>query len=200
MSSWTTSEYQWTTMESWLPGGVGGGDPIAASTELATRWLRSFGPATAADLQWWTGWTGATTKAALARSGAEEVQLESKVGWVAAGDARRSTPPEPWVALLPALDPTTMGWKERDWYLPSALVPALFDRNGNAGPTIWVDGEIVGGWIQLPTGEIAHRVLADVGRERLHDIEEAIAAFERLIDGARVNVRFPAPLQRELLS
>ena len=37
------------------------------------------------------------------------------------------------VALLPALDPTPMGYVERDWFLgPHA--PALFDRSGNIGP------------------------------------------------------------------
>ena len=31
----------------------------------------------------------------------------------------RCDPVEPWAALLPVLDPTTMGWKERDFYLGS---------------------------------------------------------------------------------
>ena len=74
--------------------------------------------------------------------------------------------PEPWVALLPGLDPTTMGWKRRDWYLPPGHVPLLFDRNGNAGPAVWVDGRIVGGWVQRRNGEIATRLLDDVGREQ----------------------------------
>ena len=54
-----------------------------------------------------------------------------------------------WVALLPALDPTVMGWKERSWYLGDHQ-ERLFDRNGNAGPTVWADGRVVGGWAQRP--------------------------------------------------
>ena len=45
------------------------------------------------------------------------------------------------------------GLDARDWYLGPHR-PALFDRNGNAGPTIWVDGRIVGGWAQRSDGEI----------------------------------------------
>ena len=70
-------------------------------------------------------------------------------------------PVEPWVALLPGLDPTTMGWKERDWYLPDAGADT-FDRMGNAGPTVWVDGRVVGGWAQAADGEIRTRYLVDV--------------------------------------
>ena len=70
----------------------------------------------------------------------------------------------PWVALLPALDPTTMGWQARDWYLGSHKAQ-LFDRNGNAGPTIWLDGRIVGGWAIRDAGEVVTGLLEDVGRE-----------------------------------
>ena len=38
---------------------------------------------------------------------------------------------------------TFMGWKERDWFLGEHAEP-LFDRNGNAGPTVWRDGRVVG--------------------------------------------------------
>jgi DNA glycosylase AlkZ-like len=82
------------------------------------------------------------------------------------------------VTLLPSLDPTVMGWKERGWYLgPHAA--ALFDRNGNAGPTVWANGRIVGGWTQARDGDIRvelfERVDArtrrwiEIERERLGD-------------------------------
>ena len=48
-------------------------------------------------------------------------------------------------ALLPVLDATTMGWKHRDFYLDPEHTPYLFDTNGNAGPTVWCDGRIIGG-------------------------------------------------------
>ena len=63
--------------------------------------------------------------------------------------------------MLPGLDPTTMGWNARSWYL-GAHGGEVFDRNGNGGPTLWVDGEIVGSWVQRKDGTIAHVLLQDV--------------------------------------
>ena len=103
------------------------------------------------------------TRTALADVGAVEVALRRRDRLGASGRPGAVRAAKPWVALLPSLDPTTMGWKERDWYLGDHG-PALFDRNGNAGPTVWVDGRIVGGWAQRATGEVVYELLEDVGR------------------------------------
>jgi DNA glycosylase AlkZ-like len=71
-----------------------------------------------------------------------------------------------------------MGWKERDWYLGEHGT-VLFDRNGNAGPTVWWEGRIVGGWAQRPDGEIVYRLLEDVGSEAVASVE---AEAERLAE------------------
>jgi Winged helix DNA-binding domain len=55
--------------------------------------------------------------------------------------------------LLPALDPTAMGWKRRDWFLGIDR-GQIFDSAGNIGPTLWWDGEIVGSWAIGPAGGI----------------------------------------------
>jgi len=57
--------------------------------------------------------------------------------------------------LLPILDPTVMGWKERGFYLGRHR-EQLFDRAGNAGTTAWVDGRIVGCWVQDDDGIVAY--------------------------------------------
>jgi hypothetical protein len=118
---------------------------------------------------------------------------------VDAGDEKRVPDPKPWVALLPGLDPTTMGWKQRDWYLPGEHVAILFDRNGNAGPTVWADGRVVGGWVQRRSGEIAVRVLDDVGAEQREAIDRKADELRAVLGDTRFRVRFPAPLQTELL-
>jgi hypothetical protein len=74
----------------------------------------------------------------------------------------------------------------------------LFDRNGNAGPTVWVDGRIVGGWAQRADGTIALRLLTDGGAERRSAVDDAAHALERLLGDVRFTVRFPAPLQAQL--
>jgi hypothetical protein len=194
--TWINGQYRWAAADSWVPGGLGEPLPKAeAARGLARAYLRAFGPATAEDLKWWAGWTVATTKRALADLGA----VETSAGYVLPADLD-PVAPQHSVALLPGLDPTTMGWKRRDHYLPDALVPHLFDRNGNGGPAIWVDGAIVGGWAQRRDGTIALKLLTDVGSEATQEIEAAAAALETLLGPARFSVRFPAPMQKDLLT
>ena len=196
--SWTSSQYRWSPMEAWLPDGMPALEPVPAQAELARRYLASFGPATTADLKWWTGWTVARTKAALATVGAVEVRLDGEApGWVLPDDLKPVRTPSPWVALLPALDPATMGWQGRSWYLGDHG-PALFDRNGNAGPTIWVDGRVVGGWAQRRSGEVVHRLLEDVGAEVAGAVAAAAAELEGWLGPTRITPRFPTPLQKAL--
>jgi hypothetical protein len=103
------------------------------------------------------------------------------------------------VALLPALDPTTMGWQGRAWYL-GPHGPLLFDRNGNAGPTVWVDGRVVGGWAQRSNGEVIHRLLEDVGADAAGAVDDAAAALTAWLGDVRIKPRFPTPLARELIA
>ena len=93
-----------------------------------SRWLLRFGPGTEADVVWWLGATKAAVRRALADVGAVEVRLEDgRPAWLHPDDADEVSAPEGWAALLPSLDPTTMGWKERDFYLgPHA--EHIFDR------------------------------------------------------------------------
>lgn len=201
--TWINGQYRWSTADAWLGDGAGpltGDDPAAAAAALARRWLWSFGPATTDDLKWWTGWTLGRTRAALAAAGAVAVDLDGVDGWVAPDDVDDVAADEPWVALLPGLDPTTMGWKARDWYLDPSFVGRLFDRNGNGGPTVWADGRVVGGWVQRKDGTVAYELLDDVGAEHRSAIDEHAHRLEKTVGPTRFTVRFPAPLQTALLA
>ncbi|MEU0146582.1 winged helix DNA-binding domain-containing protein [Streptomyces sp. NPDC006288] len=192
--SWTSSQYSWTVAEPWPPS-----DPAAARAELTGRWLRAYGPATEADLKWWTGWGVREVRAALAAAGAEEVLLDGgAVGLVAPEDLAPEPPPEPWAALLPGLDPSAMGWADRGFHLPPRHRAALFDRAGNIGPTVWWNGGIVGGWAQTTGGELVWRLLSDVGREASLLIEAEAARLSSWVGEARITPRFRTPLEREL--
>ena len=140
----------------------------------------------------------ATTKRALADVGAVEVELDEGPGYLLPDDLDEVGAPEPSTALLPGLDPSTMGWKQRGFHLDPAHVPLLFDRNGNGGPTLWVDGRVVGGWTQRKDGEIALRILSDVGAAARDAIAPAGRRPAALLGEVRFSVRFPAPLQAEL--
>ena len=197
LGSWVSRQYRWSPMATWLDGGPATMEAAAARRALLERWLRAFGPGTLTDLRWWTGWTVKQTEAAVSAVGAVEVRLDEGTGYVLADDLDPTGASGPGVALLPALDATVMGWKERSWYLGDHT-QWLFDRNGNAGPTVWFEGRVVGGWGQRADGEVAVRLLEDVGR----DAEASICAeAERLsawLDPTRVTPLFRTPLEREL--
>ena len=189
---WTSSQVTWSAAaaQPCLPA-------AAARAELARRWLHAFGPASPADLQWWAGWTAGQVREALGQLELAQVDLDGTPGVMLAAD--EDTPPaaEPRAALLPALDPTAMGWRDRAWYV-GEHAPALFDRSGNIGPTAWWHGRIVGGWAQRKDDEIAVRLLEDVGRAASAAIAAEAQRLREWIGPVRVTPRFRTPLEREL--
>ncbi len=195
--SWISSQYAWSPIDHWLPGGLPAWSLEAAQAELIRHWLAAFGPAPLSDLRWWTGLTVGQVKRAIAAVGAVEVDLDGAPGLVLPDDLDPVSTPAPWVALLPSLDPTVMGWSGRGWYLGD-YAPTLFDRNGNAGPTVWWDGRIVGGWAQRKDGEIAFRLLEDVGADAAAAVEAAAEQVASLFGEVRATPRFRTPLEREL--
>ena len=139
-------------------------------------------------MAWWTKWTKGHVRAALDAVGAVAVTADNGDGWqtpawVAAGRSRRHAGPagEP-VSLLPGLDPTIMGWKERGWYLGPHRAP-LFDSNGNAGPTVWVGGRAVGAWSQLEGGTVVTRLLEDVDAATAMRVDEAAERLTEWMGG-----------------
>jgi hypothetical protein len=196
--TWISSQYRWAPLNRWLGRELSALPTEEAQAEVVRRWLSRFGPGTEADLRWWTGWPARAVRAALATIEAVDVDLDGQNGCVLQDDLEPTPAPEPWVALLPSLDPTTMGWKERDWYL-GGHKDALFDTSGNAGPTIWVDGRIVGGWAIRPDGEVVTKLLEDVGSEVSASVDAEAARLTQWLRAAPVIPRFPTPLQKELV-
>ncbi len=201
MGTWLSQQYRWSLARDWLPA-VALAGPVGESrarAELARQWLTAFGPAPLADLKWWTGWTMAQARQAVGDLGAVEVGLGAGAGtgFVLPGDLDATADPGPWVALLPGLDSSVMGWSDRSWFLgPHGR--ALFDTNGNAGPTIWLDGRVVGGWAQRPSGEIAIRLLEDVGSEAETRIEAEAGRLGAWLGAVRIIPRFRTPTERAL--
>jgi len=196
--SWVSGQYSWAEIESWLGRPVEEIPVEKASARIVDEWLRAFGPGTEADLKWWTGWTLRQVRRALTDVGAVEVDLgDDGVGLAHPEDLDDVAEPEPWVALLPSLDSTTMGWKQRHWYIGDHH-RTLFDRNGNAGPTVWVDGRVVGGWAQRKDGEIVYELFEDVGREAEAAIEARRLELAGWLGDVIVTPRFRSPHDKAL--
>jgi hypothetical protein len=127
------------------------------------------------------------------------VDLDGTTGFLLPDDLEPARPVEPWAALLPGLDPTVMGWSERDWYLGGHR-EQLFDRNGNGGPTSWWDGRIVGGWHQTPSGEVAVDLLEEVDDHARRSLQAEAGRLTDWLGGVVVTHRFPSPLGRQARS
>ena len=193
---WRVSRPVWTPIEYWLDADPGALDEAEGYAELVGRWLWSFGPGTEADLVWWLGATKKAVRRALADVAAVEVRLaDGSPAWLHPGDTEEVGAREPWAALLPALDPTTMGWQARGFYLGDHA-ERIFDRNGNGGPTAWWNGRIVGGWTQEADGTVivvpAGPLPRGAGRALARRAEELTA----WLDGDVVRSVYQSPLVR----
>ncbi|WP_082899583.1 winged helix DNA-binding domain-containing protein [Rhodococcus phenolicus] len=195
--SWRVSRHNWAATESWLGAGIDPCDEATGLRALVEMWLRAFGPGTEADIKWWLGSTLTAVRAALAELKAVEVDLGGRTGYLLPDDLEPTAPVEPWGALLPTLDPTTMGWSERDWYL-GPYRKQLFDSVGNAGPTAWWDGRIVGTWWQDDSGAVSLHLLEDIGAEGTAALEKEADRLGAWVAGVRIMARFPTPLAKEL--
>lgn len=192
---WRISRPAWTRTADWL-----GEEPPALTApagyaELARRWLWTFGPASVGDLTWWLGSTVTAARQALADIGAVEITVETGPAFVLPDDLDPVEPVEPWAALLPILDPTVMGWKQRDFYIgPHA--GQLFDTNGNAGTTAWWDGRVVGGWVQDADGVVQVRLLEEIGSDASAALAREADRLTSWLAGERVSTVYPSPLMR----
>ncbi|WP_152190271.1 winged helix DNA-binding domain-containing protein [Georgenia satyanarayanai] len=195
---WRLGRPTWTLMESWLGEQP---TPLTADegyAEIVRRWLATFGPGTVEDVQWWLGSTKSAARAAIAAVGAVEVSLDGgQSGWVLPDDEDPVPTPEPWAALLPTLDPTTMGWKGRGFYLDPADVPYLFDTNGNAGNTAWWDGRIVGTWVQDDDGAVRVVLRRDAGAVARTALDAEAARLTAWLDGVRISNVYSSQLMKQ---
>jgi hypothetical protein len=197
---WKVSRPRWTATAAWL-----GEDPAPLPEHegyaaLVAAWLRSFGPGTEADLVWWLGSTKAAVRRALADVDAVEVSLDDGAsGWALPDDLDPPPDPGPWAALLPALDPTTMGWKDRAFHL-GRHVDQIFDRNGNGGPTAWWNGRIVGAWCQRDDGSVEVVLAEQVPAAARRALDAKAAELTAWLDGDVVRSIYLSPLARQHLA
>jgi hypothetical protein len=184
---WRASKPRYAATETWLGAPLDLPDERTGYAELVRSWLRTFGPGTVADIRWWLGGTVAATRGALADAGAVPVSLEGsdEPGWLLPDDIEPPADAGDWVALLPTLDPTVMGWQERAFYL-GPLREHIFDAVGNAGTTAWWRGRIVGAWIQDDTARVRLHLLADVSPAAQRMLADEADRLTSWLDGVRI--------------
>ncbi len=195
LGTWVSGQYRWAPTEAWLGRPLPGVDHAEACTDLLRRYLAAFGPVTTKDVRWWTGWTAKLATTTLDALGAVEVGLDEGPGYVLPDDLDPVKELDPWVALLPGLDPTAMGWKERTWYLGDHG-STLFDRSGNAGPTVWANGRVVGGWTQTDDGEVVVELFDRVEAWSKRAIDAETERLRNWLGDVRIKTRFRSPFEQ----
>ena len=132
---------------------------------------------------------------ALADVDAVEVSLDGGAsGWVLPDDLDTPPDPGPWAALLPVLDPTIMGWKERAFYLGRARRQALRPQRQRRHRPPGGDGRIVGVLGARTTTASVDVVLAEQvpAAARRRPRREA-AELTAWLDGDVVRIDLPLP-------
>jgi hypothetical protein len=194
---WTSTQFTWTTAASWRDDWPSMPDRDSADAAIAGSWLSGHGPAFLDDFAWWTGWPKGRSRKAIERAGGVEVEISDAIGYVLESDVDPVAAPDPWIGLLPGLDSSTMGWKRRSFYL-GRYAERLFDNVGNGGPTVWIDGRVVGGWTQLDEGPVVYELFEDIGRERRTELDNEAARLEAMLGDVRLKPRARRWTQSEL--
>ncbi|MFN2273027.1 MAG: winged helix DNA-binding domain-containing protein [Anaerolineae bacterium] len=204
--SWRSSLYEYAALSDWLPDvDLESVAQDEARTWLVRRYLAAFGPATPDDVQWWTGLAKGETQEALETIASEvvEVAIEGAddVHLMLADDAERlrdfAAPDAPYVFFLPSLDPYIMGYSERRRFLVPVHRKKVFDRAGNAVPTVWADGRVVGVWGQRKDGQVFYELLEPVGGlEAL--LAEEVRRLEDFLAGEALPPGIRTPFTRSL--
>jgi hypothetical protein len=114
-----------------------------ALATLAGRYLGGYGPATAADLAWWSGLPLSTARRALAA-----LEHAEAAGDLLAlpGTFDAAPPPAPGALLLAAFDTTMLGWRSREPLVAAAHDGHVQHGGGMLRPVVLIDGRAAGTW------------------------------------------------------
>jgi len=206
--TWRSNLYEYAVLSDWLPGiDLGASSPPEAQAWLVRRYLSALGPATVEDVQWWTGLTlGETTHAldALRPSLVEVLIAGLGTYLMQDGDLERcrgfSPPDRPCAWLLPSLDPYVMGYSDRRRFLDPGDQGAVLDRAGNAVPTVWLNGQIVGAWAQRRDGSVVYGLFEPHPARARAVIDAEAQRLQAFLGGEYLAVRSHTAFTRKLAS
>lgn len=165
-------------------------DVEAANIEIARRYLRANGPATAHDLAYWRGGTVAQAQrwvnalhgelAGVTVDGPPPVWRGTQ--FVLANDleALRAEPPAPeeWpVRLLYRFDPLLLAHKAKSWLIDEERYKAVWRPAGHIEGTVFAEGRILGTWNY---------------RRRSRELDVSVAAFRPLTAPIRRTIKHAA--------
>jgi hypothetical protein len=117
-----------------------------ALAELAERYFRSRGPATAGDFAWWSGLAPSDVRRGVeaARSRLISETIDGTIHF--RGDGRPRSAAGKAAYLLPAFDEYLVAYRDRDSVLDSNHAKRVNAGGGMLGPCVVIGGRVVGTW------------------------------------------------------
>lgn len=186
-----TKELIYAPLAAWYPELDLSAAPNEAEAQaaLVQAYLAAFGPASEADISFWTGFGKSETARAVGALAAKTtlVLVEGIPGMLlllkAQAEALQTTQPpaQPIVNILPADDPFTTAHRasRSRYFSDQKLQRHVFSSTGAAEPAIIVNGQVVGTWAWTDS-QLTWRLLVEVDPALLPLIQteiERIGAF-----------------------
>ena len=150
---------KYALLKEWFPGLEESLSPDEAFDSLVRRYVSLFGPVTLEDLCWWFPVTKTMAREALVRLGKtiRSLSLNGRDLLMEEADYQRFQKLEPWkkekdpvVTFLPYEDHFAKAFIGRDWFLSPEAKELVMKKGtiylGQLFPSIWLNGEIIGGW------------------------------------------------------
>jgi hypothetical protein len=170
-------EHAFALTRDWLGSTGPPPDRDTALAELARRYLRGHGPASAADLAAWSGLGLRDARAGLATIADELEPAGALVDLAGRAAPAGRVPPR----LLPAFDPYLLGWRDRSFAVDPAHARRVHPGGGIVRATAIADGQAVATWTAA-RGSVALDPFAPLPRTltaALHREAEDVARFLR---------------------
>jgi hypothetical protein len=135
-------------VDRWVAGNQATPPPADPLAELARRYFRAFGPATAADF---TAWSGLPSGVAIAsiRDELTEAEFDGRRGWTLG-----AVEPSPGLRLLPMFDNYLLGYRDRTAMLDDRRHAQVY-VGGIIKATVVCDGRVIGSWRLARSGRAA---------------------------------------------
>ena len=169
-----------------------------AEALLLHKYLRAFGPATAADFALWSGITLTEAREIWRREQYTLASVDVK-GWAAQilqKDLEALTQAElvrPLVRLLPYFDTFLLGHKERDHLMDVKHRPLVYRPQGWIAPVVLVDGRVAAVWehvLEKKRLRVKVTKLGSISRQIAAGIREESQDLARFLGSVNIEIRF----------
>jgi hypothetical protein len=196
--TWRSNLYEYSAFEAWFSDvDLESLTAEEAQVKLVQHYLSHLGPATEEDIVWWTGLGKQEIRQALAlmRGQLVEIEIEGLRDSHLAltkdlNELETSLQSERPAFLLPSLDPYVMGYKDRRRFLDQVRYEQVFDRAGNALPTVWFDGEVIGVWLEDSKKPVIETFLfEDADKRILTELDAEAQRLARFLEHDPANVQ-----------